>query len=247
VKPTKPKPPHGFTLLELLVTIAIIAILATLSVAGLGQVKTIAQGAFCANSLRQLGSATALYLADHQHRCFEYKKVEATGVLWYFGFETYGSINSAEGDRSVDVAQSPLYPYVQQVGGIEVCPSFPYDQAIWKPKYKGASWAYGFNTYLSNENVLTLSHPAQIILFGDCAQVNTFQAPASQDHPMLEEFYIIDNQYVTIHFRHAGSANILFLDGHVEKFTMSPGTLDTNLPSANVGRITPAGSMQYLQ
>ncbi len=58
---------------------------------------------------------------------------------------------------------------------------------------------------------------------------------------------MIDNHHPTIHFRHGGCANILFLDGHVEKFTMYPGTLDTRLPSANVGRITPAGSMQYLQ
>jgi prepilin-type processing-associated H-X9-DG protein len=64
---------------------------------------------------------------------------------------------------------------------------------------------------------------------------------------MLEEFYMIENTYQTIHFRHGGCANMLFLDGHVEKFSMYPGTLNTILPSANVGRITPVGSMQYLQ
>jgi prepilin-type processing-associated H-X9-DG protein len=232
---------------ELLVTIAIVAILATLSLESIAPMRAIAQGGYCANSLRQLGVATSLYLADHQHKMFAYSQPTPLGRLWYFGFETFASLNSPEGDRTVDVTQSPLYPYVQQVGGVEVCPSFPYDSAMWKPKYKGASWGYGFNTFLSNENVLTLPHPAQTLLFGDCAQVNNFQAPASASNPMLEEFYLIDNTYKTVHFRHAGGANILFLDGHVEKFTLYPGTLDTRLPGANVGRITPAGSMQYLQ
>jgi len=237
----------GFTMLEVLISIAIVAILATLSLAGIAQVKPVIQGGYCANSLRQLGMATDLYLTDHQHTCFPYCQLEPTGKLWYFGFETYASIGSPEGDRSVDVTQSPLYPYVEQVGGIEVCPSFPYGQAIWKPKYKGASWGYGFNTFLSGENVLALQHPSQVLLFGDCAQVNNFQAPASPSNPMLEEFYIIDQTEQTIHFRHGSCANILFLDGHVEKFSMYPGTLDARLPGVNVGRITPFSSMQYLQ
>jgi prepilin-type N-terminal cleavage/methylation domain-containing protein/prepilin-type processing-associated H-X9-DG protein len=250
----------GFTLLELLVSVAIIAILASLSLAGLGQVKSIAQSACCANSLRQLGTATTLYLSDHEHVCFAYEApAPPNGVLWYFGYETNASKNSPEGERTVDETQSPLYPYVHQVGGVEICPSFPYGQAIWMPKYSGASWGYGFNVFLGGNNLLSelpnespgtlppLTHPSQVILFGDCAFIDTFQPPASPTHPMLEEFYMIYNEDATIHFRHGGCANILFLDGHVEKFTMYPGTLDTTLPGANVGRITPSGSMQYLR
>jgi len=241
-------PPAGFTLLELFVSVAIVSVLAALSLAGLGQMRSIAQGAYCANSLRQLGTAATLYLGDHRQKCFAYSQIEPTGKLWYFGFETYASIGMPEGERTVDETQSPLYPYVMQVGGVEICPSFPYGSlSLWMPKYIGASWGYGFNTFLSDENVLTLPHPAQVILFGDCAQIDTFQAPASPSHPMLEEFYMIDNTYLTIHFRHGACANILFLDGHVEKFTMYPGTQDTRLSGVNVGRITPAGSMQYLQ
>jgi prepilin-type processing-associated H-X9-DG protein len=234
-------------MLELLVAIGIVAILAVMLSAALVQMRSVAQGAYCANSLRQLGAATTMYLSDHKQKCFAYSVVEPTGKLWYFGFETYGSIASPEGDRSVDVTQAPLYPYVKEVGGVEVCPAFPYGEAMWKPKYMGASWGYGFNTFLSNENVMTLKSPSQVILFGDCAQVNTFQAPASVSHPMLEEFYMIENTYQTVHFRHGGCANMLFLDGHVEKFGMYPGTQDMRLPGANVGRITAQGSMEYLQ
>jgi len=238
----------GFTLVELICSVAIVGALAALSYAGMVQMKSIMQGAYCANSLRQLGAATSMYLTDHDHVCFQYYATEPTGRLWYFGFETYASMGMAEGQRTVDETQSPIYPYVMDVGGVEVCPAFPYDAiGLWKPKYVGASWGYGFNTFLSGENILTIQHPAQVLLFGDCAQVNTFQPPASPKNPMLEEFYMIENTFKTIHFRHGGSANILFLDGHVEKFTMYPGTWDNRLPSTFVGRITAVGSMQYLQ
>ena len=237
----------GFTLLELLVVMTIVAILATLSVQGISRMRAVAQGATCANSLRQLGMANSLYLSEHENKMYAYSQVVTGGRLWYFGYETQGSMMSAEGDRYIDVTKSPLYPYVHQVGGVEVCPAFPYGQAIWKPKYDRASWGFGLNTMIANKNVLTIKDPSQVILFGDCAQVNTFQAPASAHHPMIEEFYMIDSNDPTIHFRHGGYANILFLDGHVEKFTMYPGTLDTRLPSVEVGRITPLYSMQYLQ
>jgi prepilin-type N-terminal cleavage/methylation domain-containing protein/prepilin-type processing-associated H-X9-DG protein len=238
---------RAFTLLELLVVVTLISILAALSFAAFSKVRGLVQSAYCANSLRQLGAATQFYLVDHNHVFFNYSTSVPGGRLWYFGFETSASLGEAEGSRSVDVTQSPIYPYVLNVGGVEVCPAFPYGQAIWKPKYQGASWGYGFNTFLSGVNSLTLAVPSQVILFGDCAQINTFEPPASPKNPMLEEFYMVENTYTTIHFRHGAHANMLFVDGHVGQMLMYPGTLDTRLPSQNVGRITPLGSMLYLQ
>jgi len=237
----------AFTLLELLVVVGIVSILAGLSLAALAKTKSIAQGAYCANSLRQLGAATQMYLTDNNHVFFNYYQGVPGGRLWYFGFETTASLSSPEGSRTIDVTQSPLYPYVLNVGGIEVCPAFPYGQAIWKPKYKGASWGYGFNTFLSGTNSLIRTQPSQVIVFGDCAQVNTFQAPATPKNPLVEEFYMLDNVSLTAHFRHGALANMLFLDGHVQGLPMYPGTLDTRIPSQNIGRITPVGSMLYLQ
>ena len=96
-------------------------------------------------------------------------------------------------------------------------------------------------------NAAQLIGGAGIILFGDCAQVNTFQAPASSSNPKLEEFYIINETDKTIHFRHNGKANILFVDGHVESFAPYPGTLDTRIKSESIGRITKRGSTKMLK
>jgi prepilin-type processing-associated H-X9-DG protein/prepilin-type N-terminal cleavage/methylation domain-containing protein len=238
------KTARAFTLVELLVVLCVVAILTTLSLTGVGKMRARAQQAHCANSLRQLGAATGMYLAENDQRLFVYSQYVPEGRLWYFGLETGGG---GEGSRRLDETQAPLYPYLKQAGGVEVCPSFPYESALWKPKFEKASWGYGFNTSLSGVNVLTVERPQRILLFGDCAQVNTFQAPASAKKPMLEEFYMIDPSSKTIHFRHGAAANILFLDGHVEAMKMHPGTRDTRLKEANVGRITPVGSTEYLR
>ena len=55
----------GFTLVELLVVLAVIAILAAMLLPTLGRGKARAQTAVCANNLRQLGIAFQLYLHDN--------------------------------------------------------------------------------------------------------------------------------------------------------------------------------------
>ncbi len=61
-------PGRAFSLIELLVVTAIIAILASLLLPALGQSRTKAYNAACQNNLRQLGIATRLYSVDNQER-----------------------------------------------------------------------------------------------------------------------------------------------------------------------------------
>jgi prepilin-type N-terminal cleavage/methylation domain-containing protein/prepilin-type processing-associated H-X9-DG protein len=56
---------RAFTLIELLVATAIIAILAALLLSAIGHTKAAARGIACRNNLRQWGTATQLYAADH--------------------------------------------------------------------------------------------------------------------------------------------------------------------------------------
>lgn len=235
----------AFTLIELLAALTVIAVLALLGAGAFKKAREAGQRTQCVSNLRQLGLATHLYLADHNRHFFHYVEATPDGPLWYFGLE--GKSEGREGSRELDQTRAPLYPYIQQVGGVEVCPSFPYDSALWKPKFKGASYGYGFNILLSGKTAAALDRPSQVIVFGDCAQVNTFQPPASSKNPMLEEFYMIESTFKTVHFRHGGKANFLFADGHVEALAPHPGTLDTRIKGEIVGRISPVGSLEYLR
>ncbi len=56
----------GFTLVELLVVITVIAILAALLLPSFNRARQQAQGTFCLNNLKQWGLATQLFAADNQ-------------------------------------------------------------------------------------------------------------------------------------------------------------------------------------
>lgn len=59
---------RAFSLIEVLVVIAILAILASLLIPALGRAKSQAYNAVCVSNLRQLGVATRLYADDNQER-----------------------------------------------------------------------------------------------------------------------------------------------------------------------------------
>jgi hypothetical protein len=114
-----------------------------------------------------------------------------------------------------------------------------------KPKYRDGNYGYGYNTVLAADangdprNALQVQLPSQMVVFATCAQVNTFEPPATEDNPMVEEFYMIDDTEVTVHFRHGRHALAAFLDGSVRGLSMAadmqPGSQDMRMPSANIG------------
>lgn len=63
---TSPKPSRAFTLIEMMVVVAIIMILAAMLLPALGRAKDQANRITCINNLRQLGYATHMYADDNE-------------------------------------------------------------------------------------------------------------------------------------------------------------------------------------
>ena len=240
----------AFTLIELLVAIAIIAILGGLLVAAASRAKVASARAISAHSLGQLITAGRLYLNDNNNAFWPYRQNVSGGVQWWFGFESAASAGLPEGTRTCDYSKGPLGPYAIAAGGIRTDPAFLQYSPRLKPKYRDGNYGYGYNIMLVADssgvprNALHVDSPSQMIVFATCAQVNTFQAPASARNPMVEEFYMISDTQRTAHFRHGRDALAAFLDGSVRAVSMDAGMLadsqDLRIPSANIGVFEPS-------
>jgi prepilin-type N-terminal cleavage/methylation domain-containing protein/prepilin-type processing-associated H-X9-DG protein len=231
----------AFTLIELLVTITLIAVLASLLFPALSRSKVSARRIKCFGNLRQLGLAAQMYWDENNGSAFRYRGTATNGGdIFWFGWLARGR----EGARAFDPAPGALFTYLGG-RGVQICPALNYALQQFKLKSIGAAYGYGYNLCLSAPadqaplNIGRIIRPVETAVFADAAQVNTFQPPAAPDHPMLEEFYYVNTNEATAHFRHLRKAGTAFCDGHVGSERPLAGSLDQRLPGQFVGRLRP--------
>jgi prepilin-type N-terminal cleavage/methylation domain-containing protein/prepilin-type processing-associated H-X9-DG protein len=228
---------EGFTLIELLVVIAVMALLAGLLLPVLGRGKESAKSAKCINNLRQFCLSAQMYWDDNNGQTFAYGGIATNnGDLYWFGWIGSGP----EETRAFDPTQGALFPYMG--AGVDFCPAFDYGSSQFKLKASVPTCDYGYNVSLgslgeSPVNMKDICQPSALAVLADSAQVNTFEAPASVNNPMFEEWYYInqDASEPNGQFRHDQRANAVFCDGHTERPVMVPGTLDQRLPNQRIG------------
>ena len=118
----------GFTLVELLLVIAIVAILVSLLLPVLSAARRRAHDTVCTGNLRQFGLAGQMYSSDNDHRAFAYRgEAVDGGYLFWFGWLERGG----EGARRFDLAKGALQPYLGG-SGVETCPGLAYVDSRFK-------------------------------------------------------------------------------------------------------------------
>jgi prepilin-type N-terminal cleavage/methylation domain-containing protein/prepilin-type processing-associated H-X9-DG protein len=218
---------RGFTLIEVLVTTAVIALLTAILLPSLSAAKNQARRSLCLSNLKQVGLATAMYLDESRDYFWRYYVDGPEGRYWWFGFEPGGPPASTIDARYRPLIKSKgvLARYLRSTDNGLQCPSFPYDSGFYFPKFAARSASYGFNLQLGPANPWLatrrrsefLKQASRVFVFADGVHFDF--------NPGINEGHYID--YVENpsepfamggfgHYRHSGRASALLMDGHID-------------------------------
>jgi general secretion pathway protein G len=199
---------RAFTLIELLVVCAVIAILAGLVLSALGRTRATTQAITCRNNLRQWGTATHLYAADHD----DFLPQEGTGtpseseiqdpsyLAWYTLLPT-----------EINVSRYAEMPWrtnadIDPGNSIWICPAN-------SRRCDASSKTNNLFHYCLNDHVNktgTDNHPMQIANVRQPSQVVWLF-----DNGKLAAVAQQNNVHSNLHNR---GAQFVFVDGHVARF-----------------------------
>jgi prepilin-type N-terminal cleavage/methylation domain-containing protein/prepilin-type processing-associated H-X9-DG protein len=222
----------GFTLLELLVVVAIIGILAGLILPSLAASKARARCIYCQNNNKQLVAGWLMYADDHGQRLAYNLAGGAarTNINWAAGVLTWEL--DTDNTNIADVTEAALGSYVQQVSTLFRCPS----DSVVSGLQSGAGWSSRVRSYSMNASVgdageitssgLNTNNPGYAQFF----KLTSMPAPARifvflDEHPdSISDGYFVNRSYYPEWLRlpaswHNGAATFSFADGHTETYT----------------------------
>lgn len=250
-------PLAGFTLIELLIVIAIIAILAAILFPVFAQARDKARQASCMSNCKQIGIASLLYMQDYEDTLYPSAYPVNGGLQYIYWCGSYGTTTAGKFTRTYGL----LEPYTKnyQIGD---CLSA---EGVVQG-YLGGTYgydlypAYGLNSslfrgYGSGTPMTRILSPSETILMTDAA--NFTGGSYIKTYTIYPPCYftsltttscngLTGGNLQSVHGRHAGIANVLWVDGHVAVGKLAyPGSgataTQSTLTSHNLGAIIPAG------
>ena len=192
--------PCGFTLVELLLTIAVIAILATLLIPVIKGAQASAKSVVCLNNLKQIRTCLQLYANDND------------GYLpkvWDAGQQKQWNVLLFEKVGAPDIRDRKNF-------ALWHCPSWGPAAGDCFPLHPSYSVNFSYGLALNNlttdppEKLVNL--PASTILLADTLYFN----PGPSAEPWQGYFFLrsVSTSLHMIHLRHKQRANAVYVDGH---------------------------------
>lgn len=264
----------GFTLVEVLVVVAIVALLLAILLPSLSRARQVTRGAVCLSNLRQFSLAAHAYAHGHQGRypIAYYSVFQPTSVFISYAWD-FTTIKDWSAGLTV-VKAGLLWQGGKTIEQVHQCPC-----------YQGSdNWAdiahtgYNYNTsyigtcYRSSDpakcvapvKAVDVRRPAVCALFGDGEYVggankfmrSPWKYPARQGyrgHPArdVDEFPDGKARYAgTQGYRHLGKTNVAFCDGHarswLERHTETYDSARTHI-APGTGFLSPDNSLYDLE
>jgi general secretion pathway protein G len=252
----------GFTLIEVLVSVAIIGVLAGVLVPSLSAGRETAQAARCLANLHATGHAMTLYHADNEGRFWPTVRYNhpAAGQRTYF----WGTI-STPASLPVKRETSWFLRYMGTSSQPLWCPSMAWGQYIPQGGVNERTTEYGYNAWCLDpafwgrrdaknrpmplKRITDLRSPGMLQVLADSGMfwkpggVSIFQNSTSLDPVTLSWG---SNTTPTNHFRHRSlTTNALLADGHAQAFEVAGGKLAQ--PDALLGFIDGDNNPHYDQ
>lgn len=255
---------RAFTMIELLVVVAVIGLLLGLLLPAVGGARRRAHGVVCASNCRQLHLANDLYAHDYGGRYMPGAvDIQAPTVMSAANLHRWHGMRDDAG-QAFDPEGAPITEYLETDGAsrrVRECPSFAATLKALEESgvgFERSAGGYGYNNAFvgtirrragadawvivdtsRGSRASDFRDPTGTVAFADAALVTDKPIEYSFVEPPFWPEYAGFRPDPSVHFRHDGLASVVWLDGHVDSealsFTASSGIYPMSAESFGVG------------
>ena len=249
----------AFTLTELIVVAATVAMLMGLLLPSLSRARRQAKRVACASNLRQLGQAFHMYAVDYDGSAMPMAYWRTWPVTYWYG---------QDGTACVDQTKGFVWPYLHsdlREHGLYECPEQPLGSI---EELQGAAGSvtttYGYNGYFLSpptvpgwaaqigqrpwQNLDTMTEPQEVFVFADTMMLwfGKLKNSALLDPPLLfsGKGSWRRNPFPTTSFRHDWHTNAVHADGHAASLAPDPERITSR--EHRIGSVGPDNAPHYV-